>query len=167
MEQFGKGESCLGLEKKSTRKSTKSTTLAIMTENKQSGESSPSRRNTRQKDAVLHALRTAQGFVSAQQLHRQLVQHGSPIGLATVYRTLNNLVADSQADSLVSSTGESLFRDCSKEHHHHLVCRECGLTLEIEAEDAEAWATKVAIDNGFTGVSHTIDIYGVCRSCRE
>ena len=124
----------------------------------------PARRQTRQKDAVLHALGQAQGFVSAQQLHRQLTQHGSVIGLATVYRTLNTLVADGLADSLVNA-GESLFRDCSKDHHHHLICNGCGIAVEIEAEQAEAWATKVAKDHGFTQVTHTIDIFGLCKTC--
>ena len=126
----------------------------------------PARRQTRQKDAVLHALGQAQGFVSAQQLHRQLTQHGSVIGLATVYRTLNTLVADGLADSLVNA-GESLFRDCSKDHHHHLICNGCGNAVEIEAEQAEAWATKVAKDHGFTQVTHTIDIFGLCKACSD
>jgi Fur family ferric uptake transcriptional regulator len=86
--------------------------------------------------------------------------------LATVYRTLNSLVADGLADSLVNA-GESLFRDCSKGHHHHLICNECGIAVEIEAKQAEEWASKVAKDNGFTDVSHTIDIFGLCRKCSK
>ena len=137
----------------------KSTTSSMTTSN-----SNPARRQTWQKDAVLHALGKAEGFVSAQQLHKQLTQHGSVIGLATVYRTLNSLVADGLADSLVNA-GESLFRDCSKDHHHHLICNDCGIAVEIEAKQAEEWASKVAKDNGFTDVSHTIDIFGTCKKC--
>lgn len=137
----------------------KSTTSPTMTNNPQTA-----RRNTWQKDAVLHALGQAQGFVSAQQLHKQLTQHGSAIGLATVYRTLNTLVADGLADSLVNA-GETLFRDCSKDHHHHLICNGCGVAVEIEAQQAEAWASKVAAEHGFTDVSHTIDIFGLCQKC--
>jgi len=114
----------------------------------------------------MHALGQSQGFVSAQQLHKQLTQHGSAIGLATVYRTLNTLVADGLADSLVNA-GESLFRDCSKDHHHHLICNSCGVAVEIEAQQAEAWASKVAKDNGFTQVTHTIDIFGICKACSK
>jgi len=128
--------------------------------------SEPARRQTWQKDAVLHALGKAQGFVSAQQLHKQLTQHGSVIGLATVYRTLNSLVADGLADALVNA-GESLFRDCSKDHHHHLICNSCGIAVEIEAKQAETWATKVAKDHGFTQVTHTIDIFGTCKACSQ
>ena len=137
----------------------KSTTSSMTTSN-----SNPARRQTWQKDAVLHALGKAEGFVSAQQLHKQLTQHGSVIGLATVYRTLNSLVADGLADSLVNA-GESLFRDCTKSHHHHLMCNDCGIAVEIEAKQAEEWANKVAKDNGFTDVSHTIDIFGTCKKC--
>ncbi len=126
----------------------------------------PARRQTWQKDAVMHALGQAQGFVSAQQLHKQLTQHGSAIGLATVYRTLNSLVADGLADSLVNA-GESLFRDCSQDHHHHLICNSCGIAVEIEAKQAEAWASKVAKDHGFTQVTHTIDIFGICKACAK
>ena len=126
----------------------------------------PARRQTWQKDAVLHALGQAQGFVSAQQLHKQLTQHGSVIGLATVYRTLNSLVADGLADSLVNA-GESLVRDCSKDHHHHLICNGCGIAVEIEAKQAETWATKVAKEHGFTQVTHTIDIFGMCKACSK
>jgi Fur family ferric uptake transcriptional regulator len=135
-----------------------------MTTNKDSG---PARRQTWQKDAVLHALGQAQGFVSAQQLHRQLTQHGSVIGLATVYRTLNSLVTDGLADSLIGKEGEALFRDCSKDHHHHLICNDCGVAVEIEADQAETWAAKVAKDHGFTQVTHTIDIFGLCKKCSK
>lgn len=83
------------------------------------------KRNTWQKDAVMHALAEAEGFVSAQQLFQKLKQHGSSIGLATVYRTLTSLVADGKADTLLSNDGENLYRDCSMEHHHHLICRWC------------------------------------------
>lgn len=139
----------------------KSTTSSMTTTNPE-----PARRQTWQKDAVLHALGQAQGFVSAQQLHKQLTQHGSVIGLATVYRTLNSLVADGLADSLVNA-GESLFRDCSKDHHHHLICNGCGIAVEIEAKQAETWATKIAKEHGFTQVTHTIDIFGMCKACSK
>jgi len=123
------------------------------------------KRNTWQKDAVMHALAEAEGFVSAQQLFQKLKQHGSSIGLATVYRTLTSLVADGKADTLLSNDGENLYRDCSMEHHHHLMCKSCGVTVEIAAKEAETWAAKVAREHGFTDVSHTIDIFGLCNKC--
>jgi Fur family ferric uptake transcriptional regulator len=123
------------------------------------------KRNTWQKDAVKHALGEAAGFVSAQQLHLVLRNHGSTIGLATVYRALADLANQGEADSLQSKDGELLYRACGTEHHHHLICRSCGKTVEIEASKVEAWADEVAKSHGFTQPSHTIDIFGVCASC--
>lgn len=124
------------------------------------------KRNTWQKDAVRHALGEATGFVSAQQLHQVLHAHGSPIGLATVYRALADLAANNDADSISAADGQTLFRACTTNHHHHLICRECSLTVEIDGEQVEAWATKMASANGFTDVSHTIELFGVCADCR-
>jgi Fur family ferric uptake transcriptional regulator len=125
------------------------------------------KRNTPQKQAVNLALSEAIGFVSAQQLHQRLKAHGSSIGLATVYRTLIDLAQSGEADSLQSKDGEVLYRACSTAHHHHLICRDCGLTLELEAKNLEKWADEVAADNGFSEPSHTIDIFGVCSDCRS
>ena len=124
------------------------------------------RRNTRQKDAVRHALGEAIGFVSAQQLHLVLKNHGSTIGLATVYRALADLAEAGEADPLQSKDGELLYRACTTSHHHHLICRACGKTVEIEADRVERWADEVASEHGFTQPSHTIDIFGTCSACQ-
>ena len=124
------------------------------------------RRNTRQKDAVKHALGEVIGFVSAQQLHLVLRNHGSTIGLATVYRALADLAEAGEADSLQSNAGELLYRACTTNHHHHLICRVCGKTVEIEAEKVEKWADEVAKAHGFTQPTHTIDIFGTCSGCQ-
>jgi Fur family ferric uptake transcriptional regulator len=123
------------------------------------------KRNTWQKDAVRTELGSAKGFVSAQELHLNLKNAGSTIGLATVYRALADLASQNEADSLQSKDGELLYRACGTEHHHHLICRKCGKTVEIEAEKVEAWADEVAKEHGFTKPSHTIDIFGDCGNC--
>lgn len=91
---------------------------------------------------------------------------GSTIGLATVYRTLTDLVATDEADALQSPDGENLYRACSSTgHHHHLICRKCGQTQEIEAEAVEAWASQVAAEHGFTQPRHVVDVFGLCATC--
>ncbi len=124
------------------------------------------RRNTWQRESVREALDLESGFVSAQTLHATLRDAGSPIGLATVYRTLADLAAAGDADSLQSPEGESLYRACnSASHHHHLICRKCGKTVEIAADDVEAWAQRVAAENGFTDAHHIVDVFGLCGAC--
>jgi Fur family transcriptional regulator, ferric uptake regulator len=124
------------------------------------------KRNTWQREAVREALTSTEGFVSAQGLHSALHSSGSPIGLATVYRALANLAGSGEADSLQSPEGESLYRACSTDqHHHHLMCRSCGLTVEIEADAVETWAQTVAAQNGFTQAAHVVDVFGLCAAC--
>jgi Fur family ferric uptake transcriptional regulator len=124
------------------------------------------KRNTWQREAVRAALGATEGFVSAQGLHGALHAGGSSIGLATVYRALSDLAAQGDADSLQSPEGESLYRACStNDHHHHLICRNCGLTVEIEADAVETWAKSVAASNGFTDAAHVVDVFGLCAAC--
>ena len=124
------------------------------------------RRHTVQRDAVSAALRDADGFISAQELHRQLVDRGSGVGLATVYRQLNSLAEDGEADTIAVASGQ-MFRACSHQaHHHHLVCERCGAAIEIAAPDEE-WFQRVASEHGFRVSHHTVEIFGLCSDCQQ
>ncbi|MGN8027381.1 Fur family transcriptional regulator [Microbacterium sp. 22242] len=125
-------------------------------------------RNTWQRERVREELADARGFVSAQTLHAALRDANTGIGLATVYRALAGLAASGEADSLQSPEGEALYRACHTEgHHHHLICRSCGLTVEIEATDVEQWARRTAAQHGFRDAEHVVDIFGLCATCAD
>lgn len=121
------------------------------------------RRATKQRRAVEQVLRETDDFISAQALHSRLRAQGDTVGLATVYRTLNAMAEDGRVDMLRVDDVEARYRLCaSDEHHHHLVCRECGRTVEIEGPAVESWADSVAAENGFRDVSHTVEVFGTC-----
>ncbi|ABK72894.1 Fur family transcriptional regulator [Mycolicibacterium smegmatis] len=124
-------------------------------------------RSTRQRAAIADLLNETEGFRSAQELHDELRRRGEGIGLTTVYRTLQAMATAGVVDTLRTDTGESVYRRCSEHHHHHLVCRSCGSTVEVSGGDVETWAAQVARDHGFSDVSHTIEIFGVCGDCVE
>lgn len=124
-------------------------------------------RATRQRDAVRESLRGTEGFVSAQELHHRLRRSGSDIGLSTVYRQLHRLADSGDADVVVSERDEALYRMCvSDEHHHHLICRQCGHTVELSGPEVERWARDVAGEHGFSQVDHSVELFGACASCR-
>ena len=123
-------------------------------------------RQTRQKDAIRDVLNGCDEFISAQELHRKLEDRGEHIGLATVYRQLNALAEAGRADT-VRLDGQQLFRLCGDDgHHHHLVCTNCGKTVEIDPP-SEAWLRKVADGHGFTVESHTLEVFGLCSDCQK
>ncbi|MFT4262338.1 MAG: Fur family transcriptional regulator [Nocardioides sp.] len=122
-------------------------------------------RPTRQRLAVSAALGEAAGFSSAQEIRDALARRGEPVGLATVYRTLAALAEAGEVDMMRTEDGEAIYRRCSGTHHHHLVCRACGRAVEVEGPAVERWAGAVATEHGFTDVSHTLELVGVCGDC--
>ena len=122
-------------------------------------------RSTRQRTAVLELLGEVDEFRSAQDLHALLRERGAKVGLTTVYRTLQALADAERIDVMRLPGGEHLYRSCSQGHHHHLVCRTCGRTVEVEGPAVEKWAGKVAEEHGFTDVAHTLEIFGTFGEC--
>lgn len=120
---------------------------------------------SRRRAEVSAALGELPGFVSAQDVYAGMRSAGSPIGLATVYRALQSMVDDGEADLLRAPEGEALYRRCSGTHHHHLVCRSCGRTVEVKAPSVERWARDVAARHGFTDAQHTVEVTGICATC--
>jgi Fur family ferric uptake transcriptional regulator len=116
------------------------------------GSDAPAR-TTRQRRAVHQALEELDGFASAQDIFERLRPGRDRVGLSTVYRTLQQLADSAEVDVLRSG------------HHHHLVCRTCGRTVEVAGPAVEQWADRVAAEHGFRDVSHTLEVFGVCRRC--
>jgi Fur family transcriptional regulator, ferric uptake regulator len=131
------------------------------------GQPHRSSRLTRQGRAVLEIVKASENFRSAQDIHAQLRAAGETVGLTTVYRHLALLTDNGQLDSLQTADGEVVYRRCrSDQHHHHVVCRQCGRGTEVELPDLERWAESTAHGLGYTDVTHTLEIFGLCAFCR-
>lgn len=114
---------------------------------------------------VINVLERVGGFASAQQLHQMMIRNGESIGLTTVYRALQALCDDKIVDQLRNDGGEAIYRLCGENHHHHLVCKSCGATVEIEGAAIEKWAGAVASQYGYRDVGHIAEVFGICKSC--
>lgn len=126
-------------------------------------------RNTRQAQAIEGALADADGFRTAQELFTVIRGDGMRIGLTTVYRHLSLLADTHRADVVLNAEGEAQYRLCGPHsadgedaHHHHLVCRECGRSVEVSGPEVEAWADRVAATAGYTQITHTVELFGLC-----
>jgi Fur family ferric uptake transcriptional regulator len=120
-------------------------------------------RGTKQAEALVTALASLPGFCSAQDIHAELRRRGDHVGLTTVYRHLQVLSQQGAVDTIRDESGETLYRQCeTPTHHHHLTCRICGRSVEVEGRVVEQWAEKVAAEAGFTAVDHTVELFGLC-----
>jgi len=125
-------------------------------------------RNTRQRAAVVDILQDIDRFASAQSIHRELTDRGQKVGLTTVYRTLQTLTEVGAVDALNSETGETLYRHClTDRHHHHLVCTNCGRSEEIDGGPVEEWAKETAEKYGFQLSGHDAEVFGICQTCQK
>lgn len=125
----------------------------------------PGERPTRQRRAVAEVLASVEDFRSAQEIHDAVRERGEQVGLATVYRTLQRLADAGEVDVLRTEDGEAVYRRCSLTHHHHLVCRLCGATVEVEGPAVERWTSSIATQHGYTDISHTLELFGTCPTC--
>ncbi len=124
------------------------------------------KRTTRQKRALEELLAGCVDFRSAQDLHAELRAGGARVGLTTVYSNLRALAERGAVDTVRTEAGETLYRRCESDtHHHHLVCRVCGRTVEISGPVVERWAEAAASTEGFVDVRHTVEIVGTCPEC--
>lgn len=139
--------------------------MAAESESSVSSNGTVRERSTRPFAAVRDELAKGGDFRSAQDIHATLRGNGEKVGLATVYRALQSLVDSGEADVLRTAAGEAVYRACGRGHHHHLVCRSCGATVEVEGPTVERWTRSISAEHGFSDVSHTLEIFGTCPDC--
>jgi len=122
-------------------------------------------RVTRQRLLVADALSTVARQVTAQELYERLRRHDPRIGRATVFRTLETLVAAGVARRLEQDGHVYGYVACRPQHHHHLACDRCGRVEEIDEGYIAPVAERVSLDLGFTIDDARMDFYGRCSRC--
>jgi Fur family transcriptional regulator, ferric uptake regulator len=116
--------------------------------------------------AVLSELSRESDDVTAQDLHRRLRRRGRRLGLATVYRTLAAFAHAGLVDTLPHHPGEVCYRRCGAEHHHHLVCSNCHRVVELADCGLDPWLSRAVERHGFVATGHSLEVAGLCATCR-
>jgi len=122
-------------------------------------------RVTRQRLLVADALASAGRQVTAQHLYDRLRRLEPRIGRATVFRTLEALVAAGVARRLEQDGHVYGYVACRPEHHHHLACDRCGRVEEIGEGYITPVAERLAAEHGFQIDDARLDFYGLCARC--
>ena len=122
-------------------------------------------RLTSQRRVVEEALRASGRAVSAADLYQALRPRNPRLGRATVFRALDVLVDGGRARRFEGEGHVYLYTACDESHHHHLVCRRCGRTTDIEEREIETLVRSVRRRHGFAVDDSALDFYGVCAAC--
>lgn len=118
---------------------------------------------------ILEILQLPQNqHISAEDVYKILIEQGEEIGLATVYRVLNQFDDAGILNRHHFEGGKSVFEISHKEHHDHLVCLKCGKVIEFEDELIEQRQKDVAERHNMKLTHHSLYLYGECKEeCDE
>jgi Fur family transcriptional regulator, ferric uptake regulator len=123
---------------------------------------------TRQRDLVAQVVFHSEDHLSVDAIRRQLRQHGAQVGTATVYRTLDLLVESGLVRAHQFGEGFKRYEAMATQAgHEHLICERCGKVAEFANERMERMLPILADEHGFQHRRHKVEIYGVCRDCRQ
>ncbi|ACA31988.1 ferric iron uptake transcriptional regulator [Histophilus somni] len=109
---------------------------------------------------------TMQHF-SAEDVYKMLLEQGKDIGLATVYRVLNQF---DEANILIRHNFEgnkSVFELAPEEHHDHIICVDCGKVFEFNDEVIEKRQREISAEHGIKLKTHNLYLYGKCSNVQN
>jgi Fur family ferric uptake transcriptional regulator len=124
---------------------------------------------THQREAVAEVVFKSDEHLSVDDIEGELRGRGERIGKATIYRTLDLLVRSRLVEEHDFGEGFKRYEHRLSSHpiHEHLICLECGTVAEFESHELYRVENRVRADYGFVPVRRRLEIYGLCRSCRE
>lgn len=124
-------------------------------------------KETAQRDDIAHVFFRRGGHLSVEELHLEVKRVNPRVGYATVYRTVRLLRDLGFAAERHFDDGQARYELVRDEHHDHLICERCGKIVEFQNERIESLQELVARDRGFVLSHHRMELYGICRECRE
>jgi len=122
-------------------------------------------RLTPQRLAILQILIDSGGHLSPQQVFEQARELTPGITEPTVYRTLSFLSEEGILMPTHEASG-SLVYEVASDLHHHLVCRSCGESLEIEHAALETLYKTLRKQTGYALDDRHITLFGLCPGCQ-
>jgi Fur family ferric uptake transcriptional regulator len=124
-------------------------------------------KQTPHRELILETFLENEGHRSVEDIYHTVKAIDPRIGYTTVYRTMKLLIRCGLAREIELADGitryEHLF---NHEHHDHLICMECGNSIEFYNPEIETLQDAASAQLGFKVLDHKLQIYGVCRDCR-
>ncbi|XKM14003.1 ferric iron uptake transcriptional regulator [Orbaceae bacterium ac157xtp] len=102
--------------------------------------------------------------VTAEDLYKKLIELGEEIGLATVYRVLNQFDDAGIVTRHNFEGGKAVFELATQKHHDHLICLDCGAMIEFSDDVINLHQKKIAEQHGIELTYHSLYLYGHCSS---
>ncbi|MFB5192383.1 Fur family transcriptional regulator [Alicyclobacillus fastidiosus] len=117
----------------------------------------------KRQETVDFFVRNKDKYLSAKAVYEHVKQKFPSVSFDTIYRTLATLLEHGVIEHMEFSDDAAKYRlKCQDEHHHHLVCLQCGNTFPIDACPMESLSATIS---NFNVLDHRFEIYGYCEQC--
>ncbi len=121
---------------------------------------------TQERIAVLKEVFSFHGHFEPEHLYFRIRDSGLKASRASVYRTLNLLVESGLVEKVARRGKGNVYEHTyGHNHHDHMICEKCGAIIEFYSEKLESLQDEICRQNGFTGLSHILEIRGNCERC--
>jgi len=124
---------------------------------------------TKQREIIFETILNSTQHLNAEELNIIITKKypDEKIGIATIYRALAFLEESDLISSIALTNDGKKFEPNTKQHHDHLICVKCNKIIEFVDNSIEKKQEKVACENGFKLLNHTMYLYGICKDCNE
>jgi Fur family transcriptional regulator, ferric uptake regulator len=123
---------------------------------------------TPHRQLILDIFLDNEGHRSAEDIYRMVREKDPRIGYTTVYRTMKILADCGLARSIDLADGITRYEHLyNHEHHDHMICMECGNSIEFYKPEIETLQDEASAQLGFKVLDHKLQIYGLCKDCRK
>jgi Fur family ferric uptake transcriptional regulator len=126
-------------------------------------------KTTSQRDDIARTFLEADRHISVEELYAEVKEVNARVGYATVYRTLRLLKECGLAVERHFNDGEARFEAAEDERraHDHFICERCSRILEFSSTEIDLLDERIAKKLGAVVTRHRLELYGICRECRE
>jgi Fur family ferric uptake transcriptional regulator len=118
--------------------------------------------------AIIELLGEQDCCLTALEIQDILRTSDRKVGIASVYRILDLLVSEGFVQKIDIGAGISRYEPIrsNRDHHHHLVCDNCGRVEPFEDHNLEEALSRVEQNSGYDVSLHDVVLHGSCGTCR-
>ncbi|PYG89048.1 Fur family ferric uptake transcriptional regulator [Ruminiclostridium sufflavum DSM 19573] len=125
-------------------------------------------KNTKHRNAILKVIENSDQPIDAEQIFFELKKKDIAINLSSVYRILESLVSKNLLiKSNISGANKALYELNCLKHTHYLICSRCKKMFSVEGCPLEEYEKKLAAETEFEITGHKLEIYGLCKDCKQ
>ena len=117
--------------------------------------------------AVVHTVAASPRAITPLQVYETARRRHRPLGLVSVYRTLDKLEQLGLIQRVHQPEGCQAFVSASHGHQHLLICSRCGRAAFFDGDDLQPLIRSIARRTGYSIREHWLQLFGLCQDCQS